>query len=189
MRQRLTLIVSLLAVAAGASACGAEEEGSIRVGETEGIAVNSGPLQYKVQISRVLNPADEEDRAYVAGIADEAERTLDVATGEEWFGVFLRVKNRTEFDPGTSTENLIIEDTTGQTFEPVAVDPTQNPLAYAATELEPGEETPGPNAIARESSTQGSLVLFKIPRENLENRPLVLKIEGPGDEAEIDLDV
>lgn len=183
------LVTSLSILALALSACGAEEEGSIRHAESEGIAVNSGPLQYKVQISRVLNPSDQEDRAYVAGIADPLERTVDQEEGEEWFGVFLRVRNRSEDATAIASEELRIEDTVGNVFEPVDVDPQLNPLAYEGRELRPGDELPGQNEIARESSTQGALVLFKIPRENLENRPLVLHIEGPGQEVEINLDV
>jgi hypothetical protein len=187
MKQRVVTGLSILALAAGVSACGAEPDGTIRVGETEGVRVNSGPLQYQVQISRILNPSDPEDSAYLKGIADPLEREL--GRDEEWFGVFLRVNNRTDDQTASSTPELSIVDTTGERFEPVEMDAEANPLVYRPQPLGPKAEQPDAESIARSAPTQGSLVLFKIPRQNLENRPLVLDIEGPGEPAEVDLDV
>ena len=42
---------------------------------------------------------------------------------------------------------------------------------------------PAFNTVASDSTTQGALLLFKIPGENLENRPLEFLIEGKSGEA------
>jgi hypothetical protein len=184
------LAIALTVVAASVSLTGcfkAEEEGEVRLGETEGIYVNAGGLKYQVQISRILNPNLPEDRAYLGGIEDPLERQL--TDEEEWFGVFLRVENDEE-EPARSVAEVKIKDTTGAEFEPVEQSAEENPIVYEPTVLEEGQVYPDPNSIARAGPTQGAVILFKIPRQNLENRPLELEIEPPGAEpALVDLDV
>jgi hypothetical protein len=49
-----------------------------------------------------------------------------------------------------------------------------------------------PDSPPSESTIQGSLLLFRIPTRNLENRPLELSIaspDTPGQTATVDLDV
>src|SRR4051795_6988923 len=49
-----------------------------------------GPLIYEVQLSRQLNPFNNEDSTYLQGVAPK-EGTL--GPGKEWFAVFLQVYN------------------------------------------------------------------------------------------------
>src|SRR5579875_3175983 len=51
-----------------------------------------GDLAYQVQISRQLNPYEEEDQAYLEGIPPALQQ---LKPGEEWFAVFLQVYNET----------------------------------------------------------------------------------------------
>lgn len=185
MMRRLATTAALLATTGGLAACGGEHEPVTR-GETEGVYVEAGELKYQVQISRILNENDPEDRAYVAGIADPLEREL--GKDEEWFGVFLRVENEHD-EPHIASSSIEIDDTTGAKFEPVELDPEANPLAYEGGPLQGGRQIPDTESVTRSGPTQGALILFKIPRANLENRPLELKIESGGEEALVDLDV
>ena len=65
---RVLLLLVLAAASAGALAgCGNKLE--VRtVGETEGIYIDVGELRYQVQLSRIINPNDIEDRHYLAGL-------------------------------------------------------------------------------------------------------------------------
>jgi hypothetical protein len=187
MRRRLPTAALLIAALLAAGACGHKEERVLQA-ETEGVYLTLGELIYQVQISRLLNPQDAEDRAYFVGI-DPAERELEGA--EQWFAVFMRVQNEDD-QPHPAAEEFEIEDTAGNRYEPVEF-AEENVFAYRAGPV-PGDGglLPAPSSAAAESTIQGSLVLFKIPAPNLENRPLALKIRAgdvPGQEAEVDLDV
>ena len=183
MRRPLVLIAVLLAglIVAG---CGNADEPT-SVGETEAIYLELGGLQYQVQISRQLNPADVTDRTYVQGAADTAPLGRD----DTWFGVFVRVFNDGE-EPRTSTSDFAIHDTQGNEYEPVPLDET-NVFRYQATELLPEGLIPEPGSVAFNSPIRGSLLLFRIKIASFENRPLELIITQPGtdEHAEVALDV
>lgn len=189
MLRRLTVSLAALALTGGLTACGEEHE--VTKGETEGIQVMVDHLLYQVQISRVLNASDTEDAAYIKGVPDTTEGEL--GDGEEWFGVFLRVKAPSENDETHRTaRDIKIEDTTGAEFEPLSLDTRRTPLAYVPTDLAPNQQLPALGSIPNTTTTAGAVLLFKIPRQNLENRPLELRIAAPGGEpaeATVDLDV
>ena len=187
MLRRFTAIVAAFAATGALAACGEEHE--VTKGETEGIYVTVDHLKYQVQISRVLNPTDAEDASYIKGVPAGEEGEL--ADGEALFGVFLRVENESD-ETHAAARDIKIEDTTGAEFEPIALDERETPLAYAPRDLEPRQELPSPGGIAQTTTTAGAVLLFKIPRQNLENRPLELRIHAPGGkpaEATVDLDV
>jgi hypothetical protein len=167
------LAVAVLGLAAGA--CGNKKHEVTR-GETEGIYLDLGDLKYQVQISRQLNPADAEDRAYLAGVP-AAERTL--RPDQTWFAIFVRVQNTTN-SPHTSAEEFEIIDTQGTIFRPIELGP-ENPFAYRPATLPPESVLPRPDSPAAENTIQGSLLLFKMPYANLENRPLEFEIRDPAD--------
>ena len=182
-----TLLVALVALlgASALAACGNKEE--IRTtAATEGPYVDAGPLQYQVQISRQLNPADEEDKGYFVGVKDPEGQ---VNAEETWFAVFVKVWNRTE-DSHVASKSFEIEDTVGKRYEPVEVG-EDNVFAYHAAEIPSGGQLPATDSLANEGFIGGSLLLFKLTVDSLANRPLVLHIKSPGSppEAEIDLDV
>jgi hypothetical protein len=185
---QLRRLVATIAVAVlGASslaACGKDDP--TNEGKTEGVYVTTGNLAYQVQISRQLNPADFEDRDYLKGLPPG--NTL--GSGESYFGVFLRVFNRSD-QPQQAARQFTIVDTTGKSFHPVPLNLDQNPVAFRAQVINPGDQNPVPGSVARENSTQGALLLFKIPQATYANRPLVLHITPPsgGGEATVDLDV
>ena len=71
MTRRLSALALAAAVSLTFAACGSDKKGETHEGETEGIQVTVGDLQYQVQMSRVLNPAE------VEGWADGDLRRLD----------------------------------------------------------------------------------------------------------------
>ena len=183
MRRPLVLIAVLLAglIVAG---CGKADEPTTE-GETEAIYLELGGLQYQVQLSRQLNPADVTDRSFVQGTPAGAPPGAE----DTWFGVFVRVKNDGDA-PRQSTADFAIHDTQGNEYEPVPLDDS-NSFRYQPTELQPDAMLPTPGSVAFNGPIRGSLLLFRMKIASFENRPLELVITQPGVEghAEVALDV
>ena len=175
MLRRLVSLLSLFALAAGLAACGNKEEVVLK-GETEGVYLDVGepPIKYQVQISRQLNAADIEDRSYLTGLPEQ-ERTLEAE--EVWFAVFIRVENDGESVQPTAKE-FLIEDTEENEYEPVELE-RENNFAYRPQKLAAGGKIPPLDSAAESGTIQGSLLLYKIPRVNLENRPLEFIVKSP----------
>lgn len=177
------LVLPILAVAAvGLSACGGKK-GVEKFAESEGVYATIGSVQYQVQISRQLNPADVEDRDYLTGVED-SEKELE--PDEVWFGIFIRAKNLTKI-PLNAADEFVLEDTVGEEYERVKA---ENPFDYEPQILGPGDVLPSTNEAASYSPTQGLMLLFKVTNSTLDNRPLEMKIVSPdGDEGAIEIDV
>jgi hypothetical protein len=157
------------------------------VADTEGIYIDVGELKYQVQMSRIINPNDEEDRSYLQGLP---AGTAPPKSDEAWFGVWMRVENDTDDKTLTAADEFEIVDTQEHTFTPVAL--ANNPFAYQPQKLIPHTVVPSPNSPAGEGVIQGSLILFKVTTEALANRPLEFKIQSPAlpdDVGVVDLDV
>jgi hypothetical protein len=183
---RVLLLLALGAASVLALAgCGNKSE-TVTSATTEGIYLDVGDLKYQVQMSRILNPNDEEDRAYLAGLP---AGTAPPKADEAWFGVWMRVQNVTDKKTLTAADEFEISDTQEDTFKPTAV---SNPFAYQAQDLGPKTIVPSANSPAGEGVIQGSLILFKLTTEALANRPLEFKIQSPAladDVGIVDLDV
>lgn len=189
LRRPFILLAALLACG-GLSACGKHPDEDARVvrAENEGLYLKVGDLKYQVQVSRQLNPNDVQDRDYLHGVAKD-EREL--AADEVWFGIFLRVQNETD-EAMQPSGDIQIRDTQEDVFKPIALDDT-NVFAYRATlPIQAGDVRPEPDTPANDTPIQGSLILFKLTLDALDNRPLELEIEGtraPQQTGIIDLDV
>jgi hypothetical protein len=149
--------------------------------------LNVGPLVYEVQLSRELNPYNTEDAAYLAGLSP-AQRVL--RPGEEWFGVFMQVYNKTN-EAHPAATGMTITDTQGNTYVPVIPNST-NTFAYRPASVSSKGQLPAPNTIAASGPTQGALLLYKIKVVSLNDRPFILKIVDPLDytqTASAELDV
>ncbi len=180
------LLVLLVLAATALAGCGNKHE-TRTVGETEGLYVDVGELKYQVQISRVLNPDDIEDRAYLEGLP---AGTVPPKPDEAWFGVWMRVQNTTKEKTLEASDEFEIVDTQEHIFRPLELE--GNPFAYAAQPLPPETVVPDSESAAGQGVIQGSLLLFKVTTEALQNRPLEFKIhspESPDDVGIIDLDV
>jgi hypothetical protein len=176
-RRILIALVALLALAVPLAACG-EEEHEFDV--IEGEPIEDGEVLYNVVISRFLNPDDTEDEGYLVGQPPPPPN-------EQYFGVFMQVKNEGEEDT-VIPEELSVTDTLDTTYEPLE---TESPYALPLGDLLPaGEELPIPNSIAADGPTQGSLILFLIEEASTENRPLELDIPLPsGETGIVELDI
>jgi hypothetical protein len=177
------LLVALAALVVGA--CGNKEDKTLH-GATEGIYIDVGGLKYQVQISRVLNPTDREDRDYLVDLPADQQLKPD----ENWFAVFMRVENDAD-KAAPATDAYSIKDTQSNVYKPIAMGP-KNVFAYRPAVLQPKDILPLPSTGAAENTIQGAMVLFKIPVANFQNRPLELQIPAPdggGETGTVDLDV
>ena len=180
---RLSLCALLALAVAG---CGNKHEVHTE-GEIESIYLDLGDLNYQVQISRALNPADVEDMAYLRGLPAGAEEPD--GSKETYFGVFLRVQNESESESITPARNFEIVDSQEKVYRPISLSTENNAFAYDPQPLAPGELLPHPDSVLAESQVQGALLLFKITYESLNNRPLEFIIRGQEGEAVVDLDI
>jgi len=182
------------------------------------VGPEGGPyLKYQVQISRQITPGDfenvaakgdpakvdPEDSEYLRGLTPQQlalrKDPANPIDNEVFFGVWIAAYNDTQRPlRSAAPASFTIVDTQDEHFKPVTgTDPRNPPNPYlykqAIVPAHVGSGSgvqPAPNSPAGSSTTQGELLLFKIPQSSLENRPLVLHIKGPnGGEAEIDLDV
>lgn len=185
-RPRILLVALLAALGVTVSACGNKEDVTTKA-ETEGIYLDVGPLTYQVQLSRQLNPADAEDREYLVGVPP-AQAAL--SPDQVWFAIWVRVKNETD---GThrATGDFRIIDTLENVYEPIDLAPA-NAFAYEPEALAPNAVLPSSQSPAATGPIQGSLLLFKLKRASLDNRPLELEVEdpaGPARRGTVNLDV
>ncbi|MEA2295499.1 MAG: hypothetical protein QOE86_3138 [Solirubrobacteraceae bacterium] len=182
----LRKLVFLAAFAVAFAGCGNKTE-LTTVADTEGIYVDVGGLTYQVQLSRFLNPGDVEDKQYLQGLPEGVPAQLP---GDEiWFGVWMRVKNYS--DPAlTPTNDFVITDTEENEYRPVPLDSATNPFVYEPILLQHAQVLPTPDTAAASGPIQGSLILFRLKTDSLQNRPLTLAIEQNGAESgEVDLDL
>jgi hypothetical protein len=173
MLRRTIAIVMSLALVAALSACGNKQNKTLKA-ETEGIYIDLGQLKYQVEISRPLNAADVEDREYLRGVTDQ------LGPEDVWFAVFVRVQNESDNVQKPATQ-FDITDTQEQEYNPVSIDKTANVFAYDPVAIPGKGLLPNVNSIASQNSINGELLLFKMPRTTLDNRPLELKIHNPDD--------
>jgi hypothetical protein len=179
------VLAGLLAAAAGCGG-GTTSIQSSPATTNEGLYLELGGLKYQVQISRFLNPADREDSAYFKGLP----QGTSLGNDEVYFGVFMRVENDGD-KQASATSQYTITDTQDNTFRPVPLDTKINPFAYRPQPVPPQAVLPNADSVAGEGVIQGSLVLFKLKEDDLQNRPLTLKIGGggggPSQSVELDL--
>jgi hypothetical protein len=173
-----------LAVAAllALSACGhPSEEAGIEEPAREGLAIPIGGAYYNVFQTRQLNLATVPDKAYYQGEPPAKDQTL--------YGVFIQVCNNGE-KPVDTAESFTVLDNQGTEFEPLGL-PEDNAFAYHARTLEPDQCIPEVGSVAQLGPTAGSMVLFEIPLDVTENRPLELEVEAPdgSEERTFELDL
>jgi hypothetical protein len=183
--RRLLVISAALLCALFAAGCGNKQE-TVTLGETEGIYLDIDDLKYQVQISRYMNPNDVEDRSYLLGLPSS---TSQPGGDETWFGVFIRVQNTTDETIAPANDFMIV-DTQENKYRPIPIDTNVNPFAYKPDPIPPKGLIPEPDSVASETTIQGSLLLFKVKTESLQNRPLEFRFRrGSGTEGVVDLDV
>jgi hypothetical protein len=175
--QPLLAALALAALALAVSACGYESHEKEVV---EGEPVEVGDLHYNVIFSRYLNPNDNEDSAYLVGQAPPAPETT-------YFGVFFEVQNETH-ETQPLPDKFTIEDSDHEVFESLA---SESLFAFPlGGEVEEQEQIPVLDTAPEQGPIEGAVVLFLLPDDTSQNRPLILEIHGPGgDTGEVTLDL
>ena len=172
------LAFAALALGVLVSGCDTAPENANEV--TEGQGIRLGDLLYNVQITRILNPSDAEDKAYLVG-------QKPLGPDEYYLGVFMRVDNEGSASAQVATDFQVV-DTVGTTFAPL---PSESLFA-----LQPGETIHGGDQLPEDESTaangpiEGAMVLFRITESSIQDRPLTLEIPSPdGERGEVELDI
>jgi len=172
----LLAALALAALTLAVSACGWSSD-SKEVAEGE--PVKLGELQYNVIFSRFLNPNDNEDAAYLVNQPPPQK-------GSTYFGVFLEVQNKSEETQKLSS-GFTITDADEEEFTAI---PSESLYSFPfGGEVESQEPIPAPDSTPQQGPIEGSLVLFELPGDASENRPLTLSIDGPEGPAEVTLDL
>jgi len=179
--RRLALI---LAAALALAGCG--DKLAVVKDVQEGGTVDVAGLKYQIQLSRYLNPNDQEDRYYLRGLP--AGSKPDPGKDNVWFAVFMRVKNESG-GTLTPTNDFTITDTQGNSFSPVQMDVTKNPFLYQPVAIPHAGVSPEPETPSANGPIQGSMILFQISTDATQNRPLVLHISQGDDSATVELDL
>jgi hypothetical protein len=143
----------------------------------EGLPEEIGHIAYNVYITRELNLRDIEDQGYYKG--------PEAPPGFALYGVFLQACNPNgdaKAPHWTAASNFEIEDTQGNKFKPLPL-PKDNIWAYRARSLKQNACIPTEGSLPSSGPTNGSLLIFKLPIQTLENRPLDLRITAPPNAA------
>ena len=160
---RVAIFATALAVLLVTAGCGSDEDDAIAEGNQAGV----GGVEYTVTLSRPLNPREEPDDAYYRGEPPPQGRIL--------IGVFLTACNSTGAERRTTDDLLLVDNPFETRFEPLPLAP-DNPFAYRSTRLAANECLPGP-ASAAEETAGAAVVVFEVPVDTLENRPLQLVVD------------
>jgi hypothetical protein len=176
----MRVLAPLLALAAvlALSACGDEEPG-VDEPAREGLAIPVDGVQYNVFITRQINPAIQPDEALYQGPPP--------AQGSTFYGVFIQGCNDTD-ETHEAVEEFVVTDAQDQEFEPLEL-PEENVFAYRARTLPPGECIPEAGSINQLGPSGGALLMFEIPLDATENRPLELELVGDEETKVIELDL
>ncbi|MEA2333485.1 MAG: hypothetical protein QOH58_3623 [Thermoleophilaceae bacterium] len=180
MLRRFSIAACAVALAAplGLAACGDTEPG-VDEPAREGLALELGGVDYNVFITRQLNADITPDDAYVS---EEAP------PGQSLYGVFLQACNVSD-EPRTTVSEFTVKDNQENVFEPEAL-PEDNQFAYTPRTLDPKECIPEAGSVAQLGPTAASMLLFQLPLENTENRPLELELTGEdGETLTFELDI
>jgi hypothetical protein len=178
---RLGAVLSAAAVIAlgvAFSGCNTSPENATQV--SEGQAMKLGDLLYNVQITRILNPTDQEDEAYLAG-------QKPPSPDQYYLGVFMRVDNEGDASANIPSDFKVI-DTVGDTFDPL---PSNSLFALKlGGAVGPGDELPEGETTAANGPIEGAMVLFRITGAAIQDRPLTLQIpSSDGSTGEVELDI
>jgi len=173
MRRLVVLAVALFALAG--AGCG--KESTAVVADTEGLYLNINGLKYQIEMSRYMNANDVEDSQYLIGLP---AGTAQPGADETWFGVWVRVENDSdETLPAATTWE--IHDTQENVYRPIPLDTKINPFAFEkGVDVPAGAILPLSSSAAGQGPIQGSLLLFKVKNDSLQNRPLELKFSNGG---------
>jgi hypothetical protein len=178
-RLRRALLAALVCLIA---ACGGEDvERAPAVEAREGNEVLLGQVSYRVVTFRELNRDIAPERSLIESVRTEP--------GHGLYAAFVRACNHGE-EPVAPTGAIHLEDAFGESFRPVS-EGLEPSLAYAPRRLEPGACVPATGSAA-DRTFDGAALVFDVPYDSTQERPLILEIrersEG-GERARIVLDL
>ena len=180
MRRRAAAMFTLILLAAFAAAiagCGGPE--AVESEGIEGEPVEVSELEYNVQITRFLNPEDNEDAEYLAGEPPPPP-------GKLYLGVFMVVENDTD-EAISSATDYTVTDTLENEYELVE---SESPYALEiGADVPADEQLPLPDTTPYAGFNKGSLLIFEVDDDVGENRPLRLEIRSADAEGEVTLDI
>jgi hypothetical protein len=181
------VVLAVVLIALVAAGCG-DSESVQTTAETEGLYLTISGLTYQVQLSRYINGNDTEDAEYLKGLPAS---TGQPKANETWFGIWVRVQNLGD-KTLPSADTWTIEDTQDNVYRPIPIDTNANVFAFKpGIDVPPGAVLPLVNSAAGQGPIQGSLLLFKLKTDSLQNRPLELRFSNgqQGEQGIYDLDV
>ena len=175
----LALAFGLCLAILGVAGCGNNDLGKEA---DEGVPIKLGNLEFNVQETRFLNPAQPDDKDYLEG------QQLPTPAGKSYLGVFLTIHNGGDDAVKLpDVADISVVDTTGADFAAI---PTHTPFgAPLGSELSGHSDIPAPDTAAANGPTQGAIVLFLVDQTVNENRPLKLEIDYQGESGVITLDI
>jgi hypothetical protein len=172
------LAVALTLALVGAVGCGDE----LGKEAEEGVPIKLGDLEFNVQLTRFLNPADPEDAGYLAG------QKLPPPAGKSYLAVFMTIENTGDGAVTLpSPAQMSIVDTTGAAFQ--AAPSSTDYAVPLGSPVPAGGEVPAPGTAGASGPAQGSIVLFLVDQSVPENRPLDLEVEHEGETGTVELDI
>lgn len=161
------LTVVVLAGCGEGASSGGGSQGNEAEAHREGLAIPFEGVEYNVLITRQLNVKDAEDRGYLIG--------NEPGPGYAAYGVFLEACNRSS-EPRVAASTFRIVDSQENTYEPRILE-DENVFSYDARELKAGQCIPETGSLADSAPTSGALMVFDLPLDAVENRPIELEIE------------
>lgn len=174
----LALVFALALALVGVAGCGND----LGKEADEGIPIQLGNLKITVQETRFLNPAQPDDKEYLAG------QKLPTPAGKYYLGVFLTIHNDGDSAVTLPTNaQMSVVDTTGAAYE--SIPSSTDFAAPLGTQLAGGADIPAPGTAAANGPTQGAIVLFLVDQTVDANRPLKLEIGFQGETGDITLDI
>ena len=174
----LALVFALALALVGVAGCGND----LGKEADEGIPIKLGDLKITVQETRFLNPAQPDDKEYLAG------QKLPTPAGKYYLGVFLTIHNDGDSTVTLPTNaQMSVVDTTGAAYE--SIPSSTDFAAPLGTQLAGGADIPAPGTAAANGPTQGAIVLFLVDQTVDANRPLKLEIGFQSETGDITLDI
>jgi hypothetical protein len=176
--RRKSTFAAIFALVLALAGCGGEKQPNPA---REGLTVSLGGVEYTVYITRELNLKIPPDQAYYNG--------PEAPPGQVYYGVFLQTCNPGG-GPKPTADSFKVVDNQGNEFEPTPIE-AKNPFAYHPRLLAKKECIPQSGSVAQLGPTEASMLLFKLPLSNTENRPLELEIQAPrvAESKSIELDL
>ena len=161
---------AFVAALAGCGSSGAPADNAVEA--TEQNSVRLGGVEYRVVRFRELNPRIPPDRSILDGPPP--------SDGKGYYAAFVTACNASS-RTRTPTSRIHLEDAFGQRFSPLAA-ASDSVFAYRPRPLEP-ERCLLAEDSAASRTVDGAAIVFEVPYDAAQERPLILEISRRPDGA------